>query len=260
MLRWDLEWRMTLLTALLLPLLISLGFWQLDRAAEKSDIAAQNIERSLAPAISLAQAQGLAKEQVAFRKLSLSGYFDPDVVILLDNQIRDGRYGHDVLGVFIDEASNGLALLNRGWVEGDPSRRSLPEIEMPSEVLSVTAVAYLPPGDPYLLAEDSIADFDAPVLLQSVNTNVLWEALETSLDRPVYPLELRLTPESVAGYRRDWAIVNVSPQKHQGYAVQWFTMAAALLLLYIFRSSNLGDVLFNRDRTVPDESGRQEKQ
>jgi cytochrome oxidase assembly protein ShyY1 len=41
----------------------------------------------------------------------------------------------------------------------------------------------------------------------------------------------------------DWKIVNVSPQKHQAYAVQWFAMAFALLVFYTLRSSNVWQVI-----------------
>ena len=47
----------------------------------------------------------------------------------------------------------------------------------------------------------------------------------------------------------DWQVVNVSPQKHQGYAVQWFAMAAVLFIFYLLRSSNLWQLLTGAGRT-----------
>jgi surfeit locus 1 family protein len=41
-------------------------------------------------------------------------------------------------------------------------------------------------------------------------------------------------------------VVNVTPAKHTGYAVQWFAMAFALGLIFIFRNSNLGELLKRR--------------
>ena len=43
-LRVELDWRTTLATALLLPTLLSLGFWQLDRADEKAALIELIIE------------------------------------------------------------------------------------------------------------------------------------------------------------------------------------------------------------------------
>jgi cytochrome oxidase assembly protein ShyY1 len=47
----------------------------------------------------------------------------------------------------------------------------------------------------------------------------------------------------------DWQVINVSPAKHHGYAVQWFAMALALAVIFGFRSSNLWEFLTWRKRT-----------
>ncbi len=44
-LRFDLEWRITLFTLVMVPLMVSLGFWQLQRAQEKAHLAAAFEER-----------------------------------------------------------------------------------------------------------------------------------------------------------------------------------------------------------------------
>ncbi len=41
-------------------------------------------------------------------------------------------------------------------------------------------------------------------------------------------------------------MVNVSPAKHRGYAVQWFTMAVVLLIFFFLRSSNIWQLLGGR--------------
>ena len=59
----------------------------------------------------------------------------------------------------------------------------------------------------------------------------------------VFPYVLRLDRESPAALTVDWRVVNVQPDKHTGYAVQWFAMAAVLAVFYILRSSNLWQLL-----------------
>ena len=237
--RWELEWRTTLLVLLLLPILVALGFWQLERAEEKTQIAATNAARAEAPPRSLESLARLAPGDMAYGRTEVSGYFRPGVVILLDNQIRDGRYGVDVLGVFTEQATGISALVNRGWVPADPARRSLPEVEVPAEFLTLNATVYVLPGEPYLLRDEEFADLEWPLLVQQPNGRALRLALEAQLGITLFPRELRLDPDQPAGFRRDWPVINVSPQKHRGYALQWFTMAAALLLFFLFRSSNL---------------------
>lgn len=48
-LRVTLDWRTTLATAVLLPTLLFLGFWQLDRADEKVALIARMEERRVLP-------------------------------------------------------------------------------------------------------------------------------------------------------------------------------------------------------------------
>lgn len=235
----DLEWRTTLLTLLLFPTLIVLGFWQLDRADEKTHIAAQDAERAVAQPIPLVQLEATRDADLAYRRVVVSGHFVPDVVILLDNQIRDGRYGHDVFGVFFDRPSGQYALLNRGWVPGDPSRRSVPAIDVPAAELTLAATVYVSPGTPYLLAEDQFGELSWPVLVQTASSPALYEMLGDAVAGELFPKELRLAADAPEGFRRDWPVVNVSPEKHRGYALQWFTMSAALLLFFMFRSSNI---------------------
>jgi len=248
----DLEWRTTLLTALLLPALIALGFWQLERADEKTAIASQQAARVSAEARPLAELVDLAEPELAYRRAIVSGYFLPGVVIFLDNQMRDGRYGHDVYSVFVDEPSGLAVLLNRGWVTGDPARRSLPDTDIPEGSFRLTASVYVPPGEPYLLAADSVSSLDDPILVQDASARALRQLVSDSTGFRLFPRELRLAPDQPAGYRRDWPVVNVAPEKHRGYAVQWFTMAAALLLFFVARSSNILSVIRGDRGGAPD--------
>ncbi len=96
---------------------------------------------------------------------------------------------------------------------------------------------------PYLLEAERFEALDAQVLVQQSNSRPLRDALEQQIGGPLFPRELRLAADQPQGFRRDWPVVNVSPSKHKGYALQWFTMAAVLLLFFVFRSSNLARVM-----------------
>ena len=260
-LKLDLEWRTTALTLVLFPLLLWLGFWQLDRADEKSRIAASDAERAAAPAVELAALKSATESELAYRRVTVTGRFLPGAIILLDNQIRDGRYGHDVYGLFEDQRSGLLALLNRGWVAGDSSRRSLPTPGVPSGEFTLAATVYVPPGEPYLLAEETFATLEWPLLVQTAGSQALRAQLELQFGDELFPWELRLGRDQPAGFRRDWPVVNVSPEKHRGYALQWFTMAAALLIFFVFRSSNLSSVFRRKpSKQVTEQSTEQSRQ
>ncbi|MEO1080861.1 MAG: SURF1 family protein [Pseudomonadota bacterium] len=253
-LRLDLEWRTTLLTLLLLPALVALGFWQLDRAEEKRVLEASYKARALAAAVKLRELDDWSPEALAFRRVALTGHYLPAPQFYLDNRIREGRYGHDVISVFIDESAKLAVLLNRGWVAGDPSRRSLPEIDTPSETLLIEAQVYVSPGDPYVLEADEFTALTSPMLVQQNSTPPLRAAVSEATGFEVFPRELRLSPDAVSGFRRDWPVVNLSEEKHRGYALQWFTMAAVLLLVFLLRSSNILDLLRRRSLAPGKES------
>jgi len=247
-LRFDLEWRTTLLTLVLLPILVALGNWQLERADEKRELAARHAARQSAPPVSLVTLEDRAPGALADRRVVLNGYYLDEPLIFIDNRLRNGRYGHDVVSVFMDEASGEAVLLNRGWVPGDPSRRSLPEVSTPPGVQVLEATVYVSPGDPYVLEADTFEELPPRVLVQENNSPALRRAVEAASSLRLFPRELRLLPGQPTGFRRDWPVVNQSARKHEGYALQWFTMAAVLCLVFVLRSSNLAAVLGYRRR------------
>ena len=66
------------------------------------------------------------------------------------------------------------------------------------------------------------------------------------LDTMLYPYSVRLDADSPGALTVDWPLVNMAPEKHRAYAVQWFCMALALLLIFLWRSSNVGAWLKQR--------------
>lgn len=246
-LRFYPEWRISLFTALMLPLLVSLGFWQLQRAEEKSALAQAYARQQAMPAESPARLASLEAPQLAYRPALAAGRFDPERYFLLDNKTRNGRFGYEVLHVFrLDEG--GSILVNRGWIAGDPARQVLPSVAAVPEPVSITGHIYVAPGTPYLLAEQVLTD-GWPKRVQAVEMPLLERAVEAEIDGSLFPYPLRLDPDQAGALDIDWQFINVSPAKHTGYAVQWFTMAAVLVLIYLFQASNLWQVLRGKGET-----------
>ena len=61
------------------------------------------------------------------------------------------------------------------------------------------------------------------------------ERLAAILGYPLRPSLILLEPEAPGGYRRDWQprFGGFGPERHRGYAVQWFALAATLVILYL---------------------------
>ncbi|MGN2261427.1 SURF1 family cytochrome oxidase biogenesis protein, partial [Pseudomonas aeruginosa] len=68
----------------------------------------------------------------------LHGRFDERHTLLLDNRLRNGQAGVEVLQPFYDQASGLWLLVNRGWVAWS-DRRSPPALETPDRVLLLDA-------------------------------------------------------------------------------------------------------------------------
>jgi surfeit locus 1 family protein len=65
---------------------------------------------------------------------------------------------------------------------------------------------------------------------------------------PLFPYLVRLDMESPALVEAHWQVVNLDPEKHKGYAVQWFAMAATLALIGIGANTTLMQWLKQRKR------------
>jgi surfeit locus 1 family protein len=218
-------WLPSLLVALLLPGLLGLGTWQLQRAEEKRALLASFEARRQAAPVGLDRLE--RSRDPAYRRVRLFGQFDAAHSLLLDNRIRDGRVGVELLQPFFDQPSGLWVLLNRGWLPW-PDRRTPPQFATPDDALHLTAWVYLPPSGGLQL-QGAPQDKQWPRLIGAVEVDALWR----QLGRGGLPFEARLEP-GPASYRVDWPVVAMSPDKHTGYAVQWFALAAALLGLFIY--------------------------
>ncbi len=206
---------------LLLPLFIALGVWQLHRAAEKERLAALYAQRAQEPPL-----DRIAGEGLPYRRVVLAGRFDPHRLIFLDNQVHQGRPGFHVLTPFQVEGSKRWLLVNRGWVPQGMSREVLPPVETPRQPVEIAGTLRPPPKGGILLGEMDTPGW--PKVVQRIDL----KRLSGQLGRPLEPLVVYLDPQSPYGFVRDWPPLDTGADRHRAYALQWFTMAAALLVLY----------------------------
>lgn len=243
-LRFDVEWRITLATAVLFPLLISLGFWQLERAGEKQQLEAEWSQRQSAAPAALSTLRDRDADELVYRGVRLRGEFLEGSYLLLDNRVRQGRFGYEVVGVMALE-DGGLALVNRGWLAGDPARRELPDVAWPAGTVTLSGHLYRSPGEPYLLGEQDFSG-DWPLVVQALDIDAIAARLRAEYAAELFPLEVRMAAAQPGALLTDWQVVNASPAKHRAYAVQWFSMAAVLLLFWLLRNSNLWSLIRKR--------------
>lgn len=222
-------WKRPALLGLALVLILAmlrLAVWQLDRASQKQTIVDNKLQRSQLAAVSLASLDENS-EQLRFRSIEESGQFLPDKSVFVDRQVVKGRVGYQVFTPFVSQAGHTI-LVARGWVSVGDSRAVLPVVETPTELVTVRGRLNLPPPQPPLWNED-FAVFDGPV----------WQYLPlhkyaSQMQLNLFPLVLELAPATAApvALEIDWpSIDDQGVGKHKAYALQWFAMAIALLIM-----------------------------
>lgn len=220
--RWSPGWRMTAFAALMLPVVVSLGFWQLERAALKHGYEARYFERMA----EVPRPMPLHLEDGAFLRVSLLGVYDPVRYFLVDNQIHAGRPGYWVVAVF--RADDGRTwLVNRGWIAAPALREDLPQVSVPNGQVRVTGVLWPDTGLVPLLAEDRW-ESAWPKRVQRMDTARMAEVAGASAAMEVR-LESRepgvLVPAALGH--------DFKAETHEGYAAQWFGLAVVLVVGYI---------------------------
>ncbi len=92
------------------------------------------------------------------------------------------------------------------------------------------------------LADDSPSGW--PRVVQSIDVSALQDEFSDS----VFPYSVRLSPSSPGALTPDWDVVNLQPRKHTGYAVQWFAMGVALVVVLVLGNTNLWSVIRRRQQ------------
>jgi len=222
---------MTGLTLALLVLFVGLGRWQWGRGDYKAELREQFVAGQ-GPAVVLGpQSTGALPR---FARVAVQGRWDADRQFLLDNRTRDGRAGYEVLTP-LQLADGRWLLVNRGWLPFSGFRDRLPEVGLrgAGAVESPVAVTGRIDELPSAGLESGRA---APAQSGSwprVTSYPKPEQLAAALGVPtVEPRVLLLDADAAEGYQRDWQPPGMVPEKHWSYAIQWWSFAVVLLLLY----------------------------
>jgi len=213
-------WRMTAFTVLLLPIVLSLGSWQLERAEEKRQFENAYMDRIGA----LARPPGASVEP--FERVRLEGEYEPERYFLLDNQTRDGAVGYGVVSSFL--ATDGRRwLVNRGFLAGDRARRSLPEVTTPTGPVTLTGLVWPDLGLMPVFGDNGWPD-GWPKQVQRMEVARMAALLPNAM-----VAEIRLEPGQPGVFAAAEVALNMPASTHTGYAVQWFGLAAALSIGYV---------------------------
>lgn len=236
------NWKITALSFLFLPVLVYLGLWQLDRAQEKQTILDQWQQQQALEPISLNNIPWRSiNESKLKRKVSVVATFDISRYWLLEGKMYRGEPGyHVVMPAQLND--NRWILVNRGWIKGNPRREILPVFSTPSTQQLIKGNINTP-SHSIFVKNEGIGDRSTwPYRLLQIDTTQMGHQLNEKL--PDFIIEIN--EDSPVALQAQWPQVNMTPSKHFGYATQWFLMAFTLLVLWFFANTNMSIFLLRK--------------
>jgi surfeit locus 1 family protein len=224
---------MTLLTLALAIAFISLGRWQWERGNARQ-AQWKGFETAAEEPLPLGS-RGLADVE-RFQRVKVIGRYEPSRQFLLDNRTHDGQAGYEVLTPFV-LSDDRMVLVDRGWVPFTGFREKLPDIAFEAGPLEVIGrVDELPVAG---LASGRAAPA-ANAGWPKLTTYPSPEELSAALGRKIESRIVLLDANAPHGYVRDWHPPGLSPTRHWSYAFQWWSFAAAIIVIWVVISVRRG--------------------
>ena len=203
-----------------------MGVWQIERGQAKSKI------------LSAYEKAGddlpnkLSSGSFKWQRVVTKGYFDANNQVLLDNVINKGIAGYKVLTPLISEDTKKLLLVDRGWLPAGNDRGKLPKLDISKDEVKIFGTLESPELG-FVLSENLITN-SSPKVSQTKNI----EVLQTAFNQELFPFILVAEPtlKDSLEYIKITP-TNMTPAKHYGYAIQWFTMFLAICFMYLWIGS-----------------------
>ncbi len=217
----------TIVFLLVLPVLLRLGFWQLDRAEEKRQLIELFKQQNEAGPLHINGNIELTEAQ-NYRNATVEGNFDKSKQIFIDNKIHQGNTGVYVVTPFKIKNSDYHLLVNRGWVAMNIDRKSLPQVKTDANITRLSGKLKIVSKN-FTVGGKYQSNEGWPALVQWIN----FKDIEEKSGLKILPYMFLLDEKEKGRYIREWKPVVMQPEKSISYAVQWFSLALALVIIYI---------------------------
>lgn len=226
-------------TVLVVALGIQLGNWQQRKATQKQVMQSQLAQGQQAAPL-LLDGAALAAEALQFRRVQMRGEFVTGWPLYLDNRPYQGRAGFYVLMPFKIAGSGMHVLVLRGWVARDAAQRTrLPSVSTPAGTVTLDGVARLNAG--HVLQLGSAVPLTPGAIVS--NLDPLQLARDSGLTMQPFVVEqsaAALPGGDDAQLVRDWPAPALGVEKNQGYAVQWYALAAMAVVFFVVNGCRRG--------------------
>ena len=200
-----------------LALLLSLGTWQVKRAQQKATLLTLADSKDKEP--QLIQQAPSDWNALNYQPVRLQGQWLPEQSFLLDNRVYQRQVGYELLTPFRLE-NGSLVMVNRGW---QPKQGAAVDLAERGE--SVSGVVYLPTRG-YAIG-DAISDTSQ---WPAVSLYLDMDAFAARLGQSLEPVVLVIDKNDSNALIPIWTPVVSGPERHWGYAAQWFGLALVLMI------------------------------
>jgi surfeit locus 1 family protein len=214
-------------------ILINLGFWQLSRLEQRRALNAEIIAGLNAAPVILT---GEPVEPAALNRhrVVVTGTLDNPENVIIKNRPFRGEAGVELVVPLKISGSDQAVLINRGWIPLDeiaPEARRAYDIE---GEITIAGIAYPTQPQPsgYLVVPD-------PTLTPGQTRLDDWfrvdsERIAEQLDYALLPIYVRQSPgpdpDELPGREENF---DLSEGSHLGYALQWFSFAVIMVIVYV---------------------------
>jgi surfeit locus 1 family protein len=221
---------LTLFIALAAAIMIALGLWQLTRLQVRRALNAAIVSRMAQPPFVLT-GDAIDASALEYRPVAVTGTFDFSQEVVLRNKSKNESPGVHLLTPLKIDGSENAVLIDRGWIPytaADPQLRTA--YATPTGVVTVSGLlrASQPRISPLLPADPALGP-DLPRL-----DSWFWTDIDQIQEQIPYPL-LSFFVEQSAGpdptaLPLAGSEIDLGNGPHLGYAIQWFSFAAILVV------------------------------
>lgn len=206
--------------------LCGLGLWQVHRGQAKQALLDRVAATAQAPLQDF-NAQPATADSITH--VRVRGRYEASRQLLLDNQSHAQKPGYQVWTP-LRLPDGELMLVNRGWIPLT-SRAGLPALPAPEGLQQLTGYwQALPQAGMRLASAPCVKAAKFPQIVNYPSA----QDLACLYAEPLRSGQLLLDATQPDGYVRDWTFDNgFPPSRHYGYALQWFALAATLVVIFL---------------------------
>ncbi|MFC0133720.1 cytochrome oxidase biosynthesis protein [Massilia eurypsychrophila] len=223
-------------TVLLVALGVSLGQWQDRRALEKTTLQQKLTARGAEAPLALGAAL-LPAAPLEYRNVRVTGEFVAGWPVYLNNRPQDGRAGFYLVMPLRIVGTDTHVLVARGWLPRNTAEATrLPPYATPAGTVTVDGIVKASVGRVMQLGTPEPVKPGA--IVQNIDPAEFAKASGLKL-QPFFIEQAGPAP-AADGLVRSWPAPSLGVEKHQGYAFQWYALAAMALLFFVITGFRRG--------------------